>query len=137
MLLAHNIGAAVIVAGYVGKYLEFGPLLIPGQTICYNCYIAERAFKSPLTLDPELAALSKQLCAYQLTASLGPVTAISASFTALEIIKYLTDTPEPMSIATCHMMNIQRFEHLQKQFYPNPDCDYCTPIKSVLSTLYP
>lgn len=123
--LAHQHQCALFQAGYLGKYINFGPLFIPDLTICYACYLKQGRVLKTFATHSELIDKVETIKKYQIDAAIGPLAALSASYAALDIIKYLTGIPEIMSVGKEHRIDLASYEHKINEFFRVSGCKYC------------
>lgn len=78
-----------IIAGYLNDIVIWGPLFVPGQTPCYECFAADYIDKKQGVNQP-INQLLNEINSHHVAPSIPELTLASASLAALDVIKYLT-----------------------------------------------
>jgi molybdopterin/thiamine biosynthesis adenylyltransferase len=121
-------GFAYSNAGYIESMGIVGPLVIPGETACYECY---KYIGDDYTEDTE--KMNENLnCGYQ-TPSYGPLNSLVSSIQANEIIRYFLGI-EVRTKGKRIIINSQNYENSEELFFKKPDCPVCStsPVKEVI-----
>lgn len=112
-------------SGYNG---HIGPILIPGETACYNCL--ELRTKSNLSFYSEYKSFEKWVVNREKRraekyGTIPPFTGIIAGYTALEVLKYLTNIQVPNVLGSFLSVNFFTLEVEPHKVLKVPYCSEC------------
>lgn len=106
-----------------------GPLFVPHETCCYNCY--ERRIKSNLAAYEESIAFEDYLKKEQRRPAdyghLAPFAAMIGNLVALEIIKHLTQFASPETYGSLFSINFLTLRTELHDVLKLPRCSECGP----------
>ncbi|MEK6863251.1 MAG: ThiF family adenylyltransferase [Nanoarchaeota archaeon] len=106
------------VAGGYNMHLGMvGPIIVPGKTACFDCFLAYQKENDPLSNLEKIKDVEQ-------TGSLGPIAGAIANFQVMEIFKYITGKGS---------VNINRFVEIDfmdfniewREYSKKPDCITC------------
>lgn len=115
-------------AGYIEAMGVVGPLVIPGETACYECF----KFIGDEFAGDEKRRNENLNEGYQ-TPSYGPLNSMVSAVQANEIIRYFLGL-EARSKGNRLLINSQNYVSLEESFLRKPDCPVCSilPAKEVI-----
>lgn len=100
-----------------------GPLIIPGETACYNCYILNELKKDKHFLNDVLYI--KKFKKDTVNASIAPAFYIGAGILALQFLKYVTGFAKTDLENKILFLNLKNFKIQYKRFKKSIKCQIC------------
>ncbi|MBA4600858.1 ThiF family adenylyltransferase [Thermoactinomyces mirandus] len=103
----------------VGRYSgTWGPLLVPFQTVCMNCF--ERDEEERMG---QLEKRLRRLCTASLQASFGPTNTVISALLAKDVILYLAIKHEPTSFGRRCIVDFEKFQLETSESTVQKTCD--------------
>ncbi|RAG85002.1 hypothetical protein DN069_13640 [Streptacidiphilus pinicola] len=127
------LGIPYSTAGYIEGYAVVGPLVVPGETACYECSRNEHAIFGELRGD---ASSLRQLNPKRQAPSFGPLNFYVASVQVNEAIRYLTGLPT-RTMGTRQAIDFATYEATEEHYQRRADCPTCSSAGPVSATPVP
>lgn len=80
--------------GYINHWGVCGPIIIPDKTSCLLCEMGKNIHDDYLINQPEINSINNRMR----VPSFGPLNGLVSSFAAIEVIKFLTNYEDPITI---------------------------------------
>ena len=107
--------------GYVG------PLVIPGQTACYECFLARQHSHRPVTLSGK--KIDESACDGQAFIGFHPAMASAlADIAAFELTKFFSDVVPGWNVGTMLEINLLTSRMTPRKVLKIPRCPVCSPL---------
>lgn len=100
-----------------------GPMTIPGQTSCYQCFKPQ--FPAHNSYDPTCSELLKLFDQRYQAPSFGPLNALVSTVGSLEVIKYFTGLGQLQSLDTEISVNALNLEWQYRSYQRDSHCWHC------------
>jgi bacteriocin biosynthesis cyclodehydratase domain-containing protein len=123
---ATALGIPYSTAGYIEGYAVVGPLVVPGETACYECSRNEHAIFGQLRGD---ASSLRQLNLKRQAPSFGPLNFYVAAVQVNEAIRYLTGLT-PQTLGTRRAIDFATYETTEEHYERRADCPACSPAQT-------
>jgi bacteriocin biosynthesis cyclodehydratase domain-containing protein len=115
---------------YDGKFAAIGPLYLPGETCCYECYRLRRL--SNVGYSAEFSLLERSRATYPAPPSIGAITAGVATTLALRWLAY-RDRSLPGAFHA--LEHVQNFDLTFHRVYRVPRCPACSGLADIAPPL--
>lgn len=115
--------------------MEIGPLVIPKQTPCFECYTSRLNGAMTFVKENNMFELYKEEFGSNiLTTTIEPVYSLVASIISLETLKYLTNILYPITVSRLLTFNIVTMESNLSTVLKIPRCKSCGTLRERPST---
>jgi bacteriocin biosynthesis cyclodehydratase domain-containing protein len=125
---AQAAGTPYITAGQILPHVRVGPLVIPGQTACWEC--AERRWRQEFPLYDQLA--DHRTRHPREAATLGAASGLVGSLLAMEAIHLLSGGCRPATIETALILDLRTMELSRERIAPDPKCRFCSRSRATV-----
>jgi len=113
-----------IIAGYLNDIVIWGPLFVPGETPCYECFAMDYIDKKQ-AVSQDINQLLNDINSRHVAPSIPELTLTSASLAALDVIKYLTCSGTVISKGKRIGYWSDSMQLQTQVAQRNPDCHIC------------
>lgn len=107
-----------VAGGYNMHLGMLGPIIIPGETACFNCFLEHQKENDPLSNFEKIKDIEQ-------TGSIAPVAGMVANFHVMEIFKYLIGKGT-LNLNRFAELNFMDFSIEWRHFSKNPVCLVCS-----------
>ena len=121
---AYDVGVPLLYAGSCTNNAVIGPLVIPGQTRCYECI-------NKMENTGEDFPFVQQIQDQYYTTLIDPYNAVAGSLSALEAVKYLTGFDECQIIEKTMFIDFSGYQIDKEAEIYTGHCDVCMHVANI------